>query len=1101
MNDEKNKDQNERPVVPEPEQHHVPGESPDVAPQQQPPPDPPQSIIAPNWRPLPPFRTAESRSFSFELTDYIIEGRGIGVGTPLAGILVIAHQAPWNFTNPLLAPLGFERAVRAVAAASNAIPGEVINKADPTVRNYTPPEVTFSTRLEPGTLGTNERENRAIANGARFFLEGTAPDILYSSEYVFRIVSYTDPGATIRFFGWAIATAVVDIVGTPVWESIPLHSFSEGQTPQIDVKPYVKNEVDEWRVTSPATGPPMSQDPNAPTFPLQITNGVVTSSRAVPSSLDHNINYSYTVTARNAVDETVVQRERVQMADQTGQFRIVEAPPEFQKDPHTIELEESADRQNVTIADVTQFMINVQNNPADGFTVQVTSSHPATAPPIHLGINNQGSLILIGGPPLIDTDVQYWVTVTGRNDGGTGTYVFHISVKAAIPIWGALPDRENDERETIDFTLDSSHIINYAVSNSVTDPIRYRIRTSNPARFQLNARRDAMGGVRINGTAPAVQTQTDFTVTVQATNLAHLPLWASASYTHTIHPRPGGVGGGNLPVRWKVSKIPDQFMDEGDQFNIDISQYVTGAPTGYRLNSIRATNSDAPNIGIGGADGIHINRMGIIYGTGDLESAPNVMKDEVYTISIQIFGDPITQTDAVRAMKLTIRQLGPEWDQIPPQDEDEGNPWSLDLSDYVMHEPDNYSINSVTPTRTTGTPDPPALQFNINNDGVISHEELPNVLQDETYNVSVAGMNDAGCDTGIFLFTINQVVPEWKDIPQQTVAEEEDLILNLTAFVDNEPDTFIIVSTTKGRTEAPDLSLSVGATTGLIQQTMPKVSQTETYTVIARCSNSAGTADPDATFTLQVLNTLPEWRDLPAIRMNENTTRSVLLANYIIDIEGVTYSAGPARLTNSGSFSTTPTLGVSDPTTAGQITLTASAVSDTADALFNVPVTAHNDVGSRSATMGVTVINTLTQPDFNSCSDQTFNENYTFSFGINASSSGTITYSKVSGNAFANVNSTTGAVTGTTPEVTGTIASNPSDPYPFVFRATATASDGTTTTADCSLTITVLNTGTPPPPGTAPEWSIIPDRNYREKFIFSFNIGDSRYRESISPNW
>ena len=306
--------------------------------------------------------------------------------------------------------------------------------------------------------------------------------------------------------------------------------------------------------------------------------------------------------------------------------------------------------------------------------------------------------------------------------------------------------------------MDSSYITNYAKSHSVTDPIRYKVRTVNQAILNLTANARPSGGVILTGISSTVRNTNVIQVTIGATNKASRNRYSEAFYLHTIEASsmPQGEPTGSLPVRFKAMGIAPQFVEEGDPFNIDIEQYVEGRPTSYQLDSIRREPNTLmpdppdPSLDIDLRDGnaLTINSQGVIRGVGDLVNAPNVTADDKYTITVRLLGDPVTETDATRAFLLTIQQKEPLWGNIPNQDEDEENALSLDVSRYVEHEPDTYEIRSVTSTQISGQTAPPALQLSVSNTGVISHPALPKVDRDQEYAVGVTAKNNAGENTG-----------------------------------------------------------------------------------------------------------------------------------------------------------------------------------------------------------------------------------------------------------------------------------------------------------------------------------------------------------------
>ena len=1037
---------------------------------------------------IPLFRTAEDRSFQFALSPYVHEPSD-GLVLAVINIYPEDQDLQSGFQSP-------GSTIFQSAGFLQQIPGEVLEPSDPVIQRYSPPDVGFQTTAT-GTSGTP-----GIRGGARFFVAGVAPDLVYSSKYTFKLSFYFMPVGSIftrlfTFRPYVINRLVsVDIVGAPIWDNINPKIVHEGDSYTEDVKPYVKNEVDRWAITSPAT----TDNPSPPVvFNMAISDGNVTAMPSVPHTLKETVRYMYTVTATNAVDNNKVQRDNPQSTTQDGEFTIVQDPPKFDDSttlPLTFEYNEGSDVG--VVADINRYLVDPTNDPATRFTARIVSTNPEGAPDLELNMDQLGLLQITGLMPLVDEDTHYKVVITAINDAGQDELVFDIGDRAETPMWGTIADQVTNELETIDLNIYSNSITNFDKAHSDTDPLRYRIRTSAPNRFRLTIRSAGTihvgpGMIRvpifsIHGTAPSVNTDEDFDVTVGATNRASGATWAETTFEWEIkQTRSDNPGGGSLPSRWSFAEIPDKFIDEGERIFIPIDQYIDGQPSRYSIDSIRAHNTDAPNISLTGDDRLDINSMGVIIGHGELVNAPDVEKDEPYDITVRIHGNLVTQTDATRTFTLHIRQLGPEAGPIPPTDEDETNPLAYDVSSYFQHDPDTYEISSVSPTRTTGDPSPPVLELNANMEGVVSHPGLPEVTQDEQYRVGVLGTNQAGCDTGFFFLTINQTPPEWRTIPLQQGNEEEDILINLSNFVDKEPEDYQVISVVAVNTTAPDLALSADPNSGLIRKTLPKVDQNEDYTVTVRCSNRAGDADPDATFTLRILNTAPVWQNIRQIDINEGATRTINLSSYIVDTEGVTYEVGTPVLTNSAAHDglTAPSLTASAADTGGNFTLTAGQVD--VDAFYNVPVVARNDAGPTSANLPIRVVNATTDPDFTQCANQTENELSPFSFTLIATHELDVTYSQVSGPSWMDVNQSTGVVSDRTPEVLGTVAANPDDVFTSVYRATVTDAQGTSASSDCTVRMTVVNVDQPPP-GTVPSWFRIPDYYGLERRPFSFGI-------------
>ena len=146
--------------TPEIEEHwempeNLPEDMSDIAQQQ------PQGGTTIGWRAPPILRTAESRNMSFEIQDYVNEPN-----PPIPGctqMVILEYQRP--FTGGFGA---FQRGLR----VAETYPGEVIDKADPQVANYTPPEIRFSIRTTPALQ---------VGQGVQYIRDGRP--VLFRSFY------------------------------------------------------------------------------------------------------------------------------------------------------------------------------------------------------------------------------------------------------------------------------------------------------------------------------------------------------------------------------------------------------------------------------------------------------------------------------------------------------------------------------------------------------------------------------------------------------------------------------------------------------------------------------------------------------------------------------------------------------------------------------------------------------------------------------------------------------------------------------------------------------------------------------------------------------
>ena len=358
------------------------------------------------------------------------------------------------------------------------------------------------------------------------------------------------------------------------------------------------------------------------------------------------------------------------------------------------------------------------------------------------------------------------------------------------------------------------------------------------------------------------------------------------------------------------------------------------------------------------------------------------------------------------------------------------------------------------------------------------------------------------------MLTVQEIIPVWRTIPSQSVEAGARILIGLVGFVDNDPDSFALVSKNPSDSSAPDLPITVNSITGLLSGTAPSpeaIEQDRTYSIVVSCQNSAGKATPDGMFDLTVTLPPPNFTGGTTFSMDEGTTAAFNIGAYmdpdsVVDDYAIT---APTLTTSHGTPAPTLTAAIIPPADSGLIRATASDVPGDADALFTFTATARNNTAvetQRDTQLFTIRVNNVTNtPVFDLCQDQEVNEFRPIGFNVSARSNLTITYSRVSGPSWANINSSTGRVTGTAPEVDGTLAGNPSDTYTAVFRASVTnsaVSPPVTETADCSVNITVFNVDVPTV-DTAPTWGDIPNYNYLERKDFSFNI--SPYATASNP--
>ena len=558
--------------------------------------------------------------------------------------------------------------------------------------------------------------------------------------------------------------------------------------------------------------------------------------------------------------------------------------------------------------------------------------------------------------------------------------------------------------------------------------------------------------------------------------------------------------------------IPSQSVDEEESISINVLQYVSqtfiDAVSSYTfaLTGISALTPGAPNLVLG-RDLTIGGTSGVISGT-----APAVNdRHHTYSVTVSIMATvtpmdgPESSATWLCAFALNVRQKAPESTAITIDPFDEFSNIAFPLGNFYSNDPTEYDIGTGTSLTQPGPgedPSPPPPVLSADSAGnVTAQEAAPDVERVESYSYPITARNtinyptraerDANKqeDPSNFILTIQEVVPRWRTIQPQIITEGGGILISLGAFVDNDPDTFSLVSVTAITSGAATLNLRVESGTGLLTGDAQYVTQDTSYTVVARCRNSAGVADPDGTFMLIVKNLKPRFTGTTTFEMNEGSTKSFDAAAFIDPNTEVTdYSVSPPELTSTHDPEPTMTTSMNMPSARGIFSATVSQVAGDSNAFFTVPVIATNSAGSTVQNFYIRVINSTDNPIFSLCEDQTFNEDTTESFNIKADHELVPRYSKRSGANWITIDAGTGTVTVNTPEVTGSIADNPSDSFDPTFRATVTNADGDTFTADCTLTITVLNVDEPPP-DTPASWENLEDKSVIERSLISFNIG------------
>lgn len=777
-------------------------------------------------------------------------------------------------------------------------------------------------------------------------------------------------------------------------------------------------------------------------------------------------------------------------------------------------------------------------NPVDAILLGVD---PDNYTPV-VSISNTGKLTLhnvplVKGP---SQNPQYPIAnvvipIIAVNTAGVNQALGNFAVFAVQPEWSSrsFSIRVNENTQGR-FTFNKRvEITNYAYSHSMSDPVVFSL-VNSPSWTSINANTGTVtiDAPIVTGSPMTVPSQV-FSATIRAKNgvnavadkalsiivvntmddpeIPGVQVVAPRDPFDRDDPEDEGDTGENC--------IPSQTVEEEENFSVNVRSYM---PTdwlaeysgnySFSLTQITAENTDAPIMIIGRH--ININSVsGTISGT-----APQVNdRHELYSITVTV---TLTLTDMEGNQSthtwdctfgLTVTQKSPEWQTINIDPVNEFDEINFSVLGFCDNDPTEFDIGNGRSLRTPGPgePDPPPPpKLKIDNSGNVTAEDpAPDVETVETYSYPITARNTINYpsvaereankqeDFDNLALTIQEVIPKWKSpISNQEVDEGEEITISLLPFVDNDPDTFSLVSKTAITTDAKPLDLTIDRNTGLLSGMAHLVDEDTSYRIIVSCENSAGQASPNGTFILVIKNLKPEWSSTESFEMPESSTKAFNVFQYITqktrDVESpptMTFSVGSARLTSSHNPNPTMTTAILPPNTSGIFRSTVSAVAGENDAYFTVPVTATNSAGSTSQNFTIRVLNETDAPTFTLCSDQSFPEQKTRTFRIAASHELVITYSRVSGPSWVTINSSTGTVTVRTPEVTGTISANPWDDFNATFRAAVTNTDGDTFTTDCSVRIRVINTDVPDP-GTAVSWDDIPGRMELERDSFSFSV-------------
>ena len=748
------------------------------------------------------------------------------------------------------------------------------------------------------------------------------------------------------------------------------------------------------------------------------------------------------------------------------------------------------------------FILDERRMGADGAYYTASHIDLPWTPAVNLGLStgildlNNCPLVNPDGAPKKNNKpyarVEYWVRALNSNTDSVDSY--HAYTKGVLDVIAVAPEWDDNVVAGITTTVNELQMFslniqqtrsigNWEIADSASDPVEFSLINPNPEIKLVTTSHVSplfTGTViTIEGEAPNVEDtpgrnpSDQLEVVVQARNSAGTD---QATFVITVNNigearvRTGGSPWQEIDPEDGRGKLPDYEIEEGDVIDYPIGDYIaryTNDPFFWIATEIRCSDPVDPGIVLADPvrpqtnppdrleiDGARYNAR--VRGRGRLVNAPAV-DDQHVTCTIfvelrQILRIPATTTFQGK-FNLIIKQKPPFWQDFAPE-VDEDAEIHFSVAQHVLNDPVEFDItpgSAVRRQRPGDPPVPPPPVLAIDNAGNVTAADVaPDIQMPEYYSYTVTARNTLNYpikslrdkhmqeDHYPMVLAVVEKIPKWKPIAEQQVEEGDPIDFTLTGWVENDPDTFSLVSKTPQVAESPNLPITVDRITSRLEGTAPHVEMDTLYDIVVRCRNTAGVADPDGMFVLRVKPKRPEWIGSTTFTMAESTTESFSVAPYVNpETEVDRYEISSPVLT-SRHGDPAPTLTIPSINTAGVFSATASDVGGEDDAVFSVAVTAINSAGrSPAQTFFIDVENVTTDPVFTQCSDQEFNENYSFEFYVRARSSGTVRYAKVSGPSWVRVNETTGRVHGRTSEVTGRVADNPYDDYPLVIRATA----------------------------------------------------------------
>jgi len=700
----------------------------------------------------------------------------------------------------------------------------------------------------------------------------------------------------------------------------------------------------------------------------------------------------------------------------------------------------------ITSTPVTQvneganYAYDVQATDADGDTLV----YSLTTAPMWLSINSQTGLIT-GTAPQVSADTQYNVVVSVSDGKGSVTQSYVLTVKNVVvppvnnpPVITSTPISQINEGQNYVYDVDAT--------DADGDTLVYSL-TQKPSWLSINSQTGLITGV-----APQLDADYEFIATVKVYDGKDFD---TQVFTITVKNVPTPPVN-HLPV---ITSTPVTQVNEGQNYVYDVNANdadgdtltysLTTAPSWLSINS----------------------QTGLITGT-----APQVTSDTNYNVVVSVSDG---KGSVSQAYTLTVKNI-----VVPPQN---NLPVITSTPVTQVNEGQNY-VYDVNANDADGdtlvyslTQAPSWLSINSAT-GLITGT-APQVNADTQYNVVVSVSDGKGSVSQSYVLTVkNVVVPPVNNLPVITstpvtqVNEGQNYVYDVNA-TDQDGDILVYSLTT-----APSW-LSINSATGLITGTAPQVNADTQYNVVVSVSDGKGSVSQSYVLTVKnvvvpPVNNLPVITSTPVTQVNEGQ-------NYVYDVNA-TDQDGDILVY---SLTTAPSwLSINSAT--GLITGTAPQVN--ADTQYNVVVSVSDGKGSVSQSYVLTVKNVVVPPVNNlpvitSTPVTQVNEgqNYVYDVNANDADGDTLTYSLTTAPSWLSINSATGLITGTAPQVNADTA----------FSVTVKVSDGTGFVTQ-SYTLTVKNVPIVPPPSNGPSGKdgdgerirTLPlDDFYNAKYLSQFN--------------